>query len=62
MGKPVGKDKRHGHLGRRPVEAGRRDHLGLVLGRSRLNLIYYGTGNPGDLEPGRSAPATIGGR
>ena len=34
----------------------RRHDLGLVLLRPRADLIYYGTGNPGDLEPARSGP------
>ena len=35
LGKPVGPDFRHEHLGRRPMEDRRRRHMGLVFLRSR---------------------------
>ena len=44
--------QRHGDLGRRAVEAGRRHHLGLVLGRSRAEPDLLRHRQPGHLEPG----------
>ena len=38
-------------LAGRPVEARRRHHLGLVRYDPKLNLVYYGTGNPGTWNP-----------
>ena len=55
LGKPVGKDFGHRHLGRRPVEDRRRHHLGLVLGRSRAQPDLLRHRQSVDLEPDAAA-------
>ncbi len=51
LGKPVGKGLVAGDLGRRPVEAGRRLHLGLVLLRPQAEPRLLRLGQSLDLEP-----------
>ena len=62
LGQPVGEDLRHRTWEGDQWQIGGGTTWGWMSYDPDLNLVYYGTGNPVDLEPDRSGPATTAGR